>query len=85
MLADVVYTNNAPWLKMAATLESINHATLFFPFMQDFSKDPKSTEDSGLQMDYVDCIFHNLPNLSSEIRKVTLKAIINSLLKDLKK
>ncbi|XP_072041888.1 LOW QUALITY PROTEIN: probable E3 ubiquitin-protein ligase HECTD2 [Amphiura filiformis] len=51
----------------------------------DFSKDPKSTEDSGLQHNYIDLIYQHLLDLSSEIRKVTLKAIINSLLKDLKK
>ncbi|XP_038046423.1 probable E3 ubiquitin-protein ligase HECTD2 [Patiria miniata] len=48
-------------------------------------KDPRSTEDPGLSQAYVETVFANLLEVPEEIQKTTLKAIINSLLKDMKK
>ncbi|VDI24269.1 Hypothetical predicted protein, partial [Mytilus galloprovincialis] len=51
-------------------------------FKRDPGKEYKSTEDPGLKMDFVQIVFDNLLDTPQEIQKATLKATINSLLKD---
>ncbi|XP_071792610.1 probable E3 ubiquitin-protein ligase HECTD2 [Asterias amurensis] len=48
-------------------------------------KDPRSTEESGLAQGYILEAFNSLLEVPEDIQKTTLKAIINSLLKDMKR
>ena len=52
---------------------------------QEAGKDPRSTEDPGISQAYVETVLKHLLEVPEEIQKTTLKAIINSLLKDMKK
>ncbi|XP_072177562.1 probable E3 ubiquitin-protein ligase HECTD2 [Diadema setosum] len=65
-----------------STFLSFAHISLTF---KDPSKPSKSLEDSGLLQSYIDEVYKCLLETTVEIQKITLKGIINSLLKDLKK
>ncbi|XP_071946832.1 probable E3 ubiquitin-protein ligase HECTD2 [Antedon mediterranea] len=54
-------------------------------FKRDPLKDYKTPEDSGIHQDYVRAVYECILKLPSDSQKTALKAIINSLLKEMKK
>ncbi|XP_041477495.1 probable E3 ubiquitin-protein ligase HECTD2 [Lytechinus variegatus] len=65
-----------------STFLSFAHINVTF---KDPVKHGKSLEDCGLVQEYIDSVYKCLLETTVEIQKITLKGIINSLLKDLKK
>lgn len=62
------------------TFSSFAHINVTFK-----SHKEKPPEDSGLSMDYLHSVYKYILELPQDIQKLTLKGIINSLLKDMKK
>ncbi|PIK51354.1 hypothetical protein BSL78_11758, partial [Apostichopus japonicus] len=62
------------------TFSSFAHLNITFKSYKE-----KPAEDCGLSMDYLHSVFKYILDLPQDIQKLTLKGIINSLLKDMKK
>ncbi|XP_077992332.1 putative E3 ubiquitin-protein ligase HECTD2 [Glandiceps talaboti] len=60
-------------------------SNLNMTFKKDPNKDYKTIEDSGLNQDYINTVYESMSVVPSEVKKSILKAVINSLLKDMKK
>ncbi|ELU04155.1 hypothetical protein CAPTEDRAFT_93626 [Capitella teleta] len=66
----------------AVTFESFSQ--LNSTFKKEPSKDYRSTDDSGINLNFVYTVYEVLENLPQDAQKHVLKSIINSLLKDRK-